>query len=96
MAIVKPTNSIHGAIVVSKWEMLQGDTIPLHDHTTRPLSQHVTIVAKGLVEIRFPNTGESLGFIAGDFFDYTPEQQSHEIVALEDSILFNIAKAVVP
>jgi quercetin dioxygenase-like cupin family protein len=76
--------------------MMQGDFIPLHDHTTRPLSQHLTIVAKGRVEVNFPNTGETLAYVAGDVFDYTPEQQAHEITATEDSILFNVFKATLP
>lgn len=75
---------------------MQGDTIPLHDHTTRPLSQHVTIVCKGSVSVNFPDTGETLNYTAGDCFDYLPEQQKHEIVATADAILFNVSKAVIP
>lgn len=95
MARPKPENSLHGAVVVWKWVLSQGEVVPLHDHTTRPLSQHITIVAKGLVKINCPGAGETLTLVAGDLVDFTPAQQCHEILAIEDSIVFNIAKAVI-
>lgn len=93
MAHPKPENSLHGGVVVWKWVLSQGEAVPLHDHTARPLSQHITIVAKGLVKIYCPCAGETLTLVAGDMVDFSPEQQRHEILAIEDSIIFNIAKA---
>ncbi len=88
----KPTNSIYGAIVVSRWELKQGETIPLHNHEDRPLSKHITVVLSGQIRINYPDLDMSEDFGPATLIDFHPDREKHEIVALTDAVFLNVFK----
>lgn len=91
LAIPTPfkVNQLTGAIYEYK---LKGDVLAWHYHSAG--DGHITFVLKGSVEIKGGNTDKpwvKIG-VAGNFFDL-PDQQSHEIIALEDGTkILNIKK----
>jgi len=82
-----------GDLLVTRYDMRRGDTVPMHTHT--PESEHITIVALGAISLKGPNLDKRLE--AGEMFDYAADQQTHEIVAVSDSaVVFNIPKKKAP
>jgi len=88
----KPTNSLHGSVVVSRWELASGESIPLHNHEDRPLSRHITVVLSGQIRINYPDLGTSEEFGPTALIDFHPDREKHEIIALTDAVFLNIAK----
>lgn len=67
----------------------KGDILPLHSHVKE--TQHITIVLKGSVHLIGPNLNKKLK--QGEIYDYSEEEQTHEIKALkDDTIVLNITK----
>ena len=65
------------------------DVLPLHTHTEE--TQHITIVLKGSVHLSGPQLNKILN--QGEIYDYTDQEQTHEIKALQDNtIIINIPK----
>ncbi len=81
----------YGKLVIQRREMDAGDTVPMHDHSFRPTSKHITIVLKGSISITFAPSGSERLVPAGELIDYDEDQQKHMITALEDgTVILNI------
>ncbi|TXH52532.1 MAG: hypothetical protein E6Q97_15420 [Desulfurellales bacterium] len=85
----------HGSILVTRYDMKEGDSVPLHDHRERPGSEHITIVASGTVVISFPELGQDYVVTGEALFDYEGKQQKHSIRAITDAVLFNVMKGLI-
>lgn len=82
----------HGALIVAEWKLDAGESVPLHTHVGRPGTEHITIVAKGAVEISGDGF-EPVTLQVGALYDYKPNEQTHRLVALADgTVIFNIPK----
>lgn len=93
---MKLSVSEHRNIFVTKREMSEGEEVPLHDHSARVESQHVTICASGSIRCEFPD-GRTKDLVAGDLYDFADDEQAHRIIATSDgTVFFNIAKTVPP
>lgn len=92
-ASVRPTFSEHGSICVYRWELKEGESVPIHDHTDRPMTKHITIIASGTVVIDFPDLGENWVATGPSLVDYDDKHQKHSIKAITDAVFFNIIKA---
>lgn len=67
----------------------KNDCLPMHDHTEE--TYHVTIVTSGSVLLHGPNFKQILK--ENEFYDYKENEQTHEIIALEDNTkIINISK----
>lgn len=92
-ASVRPTFSEHGSICVYRWELKEGESVPIHDHTDRPMTKHITIVASGTILISIPDLGEDWVVNGPTIFDYSDKQQKHSIKAITDTVFFNVIRA---
>lgn len=89
---MKPVFTEHGSICVYRWDLKEGESVPLHDHTERQMTKHITIVASGTVLIGIPDLGEDWVVTGPAIFDYNDKQQKHSIKAITDAVFFNVIK----
>lgn len=90
---MKRSATEHGSIFVTRYDMKEGESIPLHDHADRPMTKHITIVASGTVVIDFPDIGENWVSTGPALLDYDEKHQKHSIKAITDAVLYNVIKA---
>lgn len=90
---MKSSVTEHGTITVTRYEMAAGDKIPMHTH---PVGQgHITICAKGEVKIRFRDSDVELKLLSGGMIDFAEHQQTHEVEAVADAIVFNVYREAI-
>jgi quercetin dioxygenase-like cupin family protein len=89
----KLRTDIYGELIVQRRDMDAGDVVPMHDHTNRPATSHITIVLKGSISITFASSGKERLVPAGELIDYASDQEQHMFTALEDgTIVLNIMR----
>lgn len=88
--MLKVQNSFFNELLIVKYIFEKKDDIlPLHSHSIE--TQHITIVLKGKIHLSGPNLNKKIN--QGEIYDYTDDQQTHEITALEDNtVILNIPK----
>lgn len=87
---MKTSVTEHGTMFVTRYQMDAGEAVKEHTHPVE--HGHITICAKGRARIAGPKFEIVLN--AGDMIDYTDEQQTHGITALDDdTVVFNVLKA---
>lgn len=89
---MKSSVAEHGTITVTRYQMDAGESVP--EHTHKAGQGHITICASGRARIAGPAFEIVLN--AGDLIDYTEEQQTHGIYALDDgTTVFNVYREVI-
>lgn len=92
---MKSSVAEHGTITVTRYEMAAGEKIPMHTHKAN--QGHITICANGEVSIErlgdFPML--KLKLLAGMMIDFGQDEQTHEIVAVTDAIVFNVYREAI-
>lgn len=91
---MKSSVTKHGDLVVTRYDLKGGEKVPMHKHS--PEYEHITICAKGEINIDFPNSDVLVKLLSGDMIDYAKDQQEHEIEAVTDAVVFNIPKKKAP